>query len=685
MAGCSSGGGDSGGNGGGNVGGSDATITGTVAGTVVVALDGNNREVASSTAIGSPKRFSLAVPSGGSYRFYFIENENTPNETVFPLYQGATNVFSIASAVTIDLGFVDTTSGQAVPTNNPLDVSGVASGGEDASLPPFLSFAGTYDNISYQYDLNIQDGVEPLGADTETLPMIRVDSTNFSLGPFPLVRSGNVLTLKERPFVTDSANFLDLLFLSDGNNAAYAIVGQEPDDATDISFQVANFLRSQPSEPVTADTFVGTWSGTLYVDDNLRDTTQGFVPISVSAAILKVASDTITATVQVNNRDEIFTLGVADGRATLVGAPVTTTSAIEHAVSIVSDGSGLSLYGVFSEVADPSDVSIAVGLMTRQVSGGSPSIETFSPAGTMNTARAGHTATLLADGVVLIAGGFSAASDTAPALNTAELFDPVAKTFTNISATMASPRIFHTATRLQNGLVLLAGGQSDTNDGDGADIAELFNPATQTFTALSATMTSPRGGHAAVLLPDGKVLLMGGFNNSSMSLNSAEVFDPVTQTFTALTATMTSGRSDFTSTLLPNGKVLLTGGDSSDTTLDTAELFDPTSQTFSSVAATMTSARMGHTATLLGNGLVLVAGGVDIGPAFPSASIVYNTTEVYDPASQVFTTTDVTLTTPRFFHAQTLLATGSVLLTGGSNVESSNSFVVLSTAESSSP
>jgi hypothetical protein len=94
---------------------------------------------------------------------------------------------------------------------------------------------------------------------------------------------------------------------------------------------------------------------------------------------------------------------------------------------------------------------------------------------------------------------------------------------------------------------------------------------------------------------------------------------------------------------------------------------------------------MGHTATLLGNGLVLVAGGVDIGPAFPSASIVYNTTELYDPASQVFTTTDVTLTTPRFFHAQTLLATGSVLLTGGSNVESSNSFVVLSTAESSSP
>ncbi len=682
IAGCSSGGG---GDSGGNIGGSSATITGTVAGTTVVAMDVSNNEIASSTATGTPKTFALTVPIDGTYRFYFIENENTPGETVFPLYQGTTNVFSIGSAVTIDLGFVDTSSGIAVPEHSPLAVSGVSSGGENASLPPFLTFAGTYKNISYQYDLNIQDGVEPLGEDIETIPVTRVDSSNFSLGPFPLVRSGNVLTLKERPYVTDSVNFLDVVFLSDGNNAAYTVVGQELNDATDISFQVANFLRTPPSEPTTADSFVGTWSGNMYVDDNLRSTTQGFLPVSVSATISKSAPNTITVTVHLGTRNEIFTLGVDDGRATLIGAPVTTASAIEQAFSMVTDGSGLSFYGVFTEVADPTDVSIAVGLMTKQDSGGSPAIEIFSPTGSMNTARAGHTATLLADGTVLIAGGFSDASDTAPAINTAELFDPVANTFTNVPATMQSPRTSHTATRLQNGLVLLSGGQSDNNDGDGVNTAELFDPATQTFTALVATMTSPRGGHAAVLLPDGKVLLMGGFNNSSVSLNSAEVFDPVTQTFTALSAPMTSGRENFTATLLPNGKVLLTGGSNSSIASNTIELFDPTSETFSSVSATMASARTGHTATLLPNGLVLVAGGGDLGGAFPSTAVIYNTTELYDPVAQLFTTTDVTLTTPRFFQAQTLLPTGSVLLTGGVNVVSSTAFVVLSTAESSSP
>lgn len=121
-----------------------ASITGTVAGTVIVAVGSSNAEVARVTAAGSPKSFSLSVPAGASYRLYLIENEGTAGETVFPLYQGSTNVFAIASAVTIDLGFVDTSSGRANPANSPLAVAGVTSAGEDATVPPCLVAATNY-------------------------------------------------------------------------------------------------------------------------------------------------------------------------------------------------------------------------------------------------------------------------------------------------------------------------------------------------------------------------------------------------------------------------------------------------------------------------------------------------------------------------------------------------------------
>lgn len=116
-----------------------ATMTGTVSGTTVIAYNLSNVEIARNTASGIPKTFTLSLPTGVSYKLYFVENEGTLSETVFPLYSGSTNVFTIGSQGTIDMGFVDTSSGFAVPTNDPLSFPGVASAGEDTTIPAGIS------------------------------------------------------------------------------------------------------------------------------------------------------------------------------------------------------------------------------------------------------------------------------------------------------------------------------------------------------------------------------------------------------------------------------------------------------------------------------------------------------------------------------------------------------------------
>jgi N-acetylneuraminic acid mutarotase len=272
-------------------------------------------------------------------------------------------------------------------------------------------------------------------------------------------------------------------------------------------------------------------------------------------------------------------------------------------------------------------------------------------------------------------------ASTAPfsgALNTAELYDPTANTFTALSATMTTSRAYHTATLLPSGLVLITGGSPGSNGTTAFNTAELYNPTANTFTALSPTMTTSRASHTATLLPNGKVLLTGGFggaNGSTTALNSAELYDPIANTFTALSATMTTARAGHTATLLPNGKVLLTGGfNNSDTNLNTAELYDPTANTFTALTATMTSTRDQHTATALPNGDVLLTGGST--SAFDVPAL--NTAELYDPTANTFTALSATMTTNREFHTATLLPTGQVLITGGS----ANPFpAVLNTAE----
>ena len=227
----------------------------------------------------------------------------------------------------------------------------------------------------------------------------------------------------------------------------------------------------------------------------------------------------------------------------------------------------------------------------------------FSFTGAMNSFRSMHTATLLANGNVLITGGY----DGSASLSSAELYDPGTGTFTP-TGSMVVARMAHTATLLNNGKVLIVGGTPDST------LCELYDPVKGTFTA-TGRLNYARSYHTATLLsngPNANVLIAGGASNTI-----AELYDPVTGTF-GVTNPMTETRAFHTATLLSDTRVLLAGGSAD----NTAEFYDPNTRTFSGPVLLyppgsvkplplllMNEVRTSHTATLLPDGLVFFAGG----------------------------------------------------------------------------
>jgi hypothetical protein len=376
-----------------------------------------------------------------------------------------------------------------------------------------------------------------------------------------------------------------------------------------------------------------------------------------------------------------------------------------------------------------------------------PETGTFALTGSMSTARYAHTGTLLNNGMVLAAGGSLPSAGVDVPLNSAELYNPATDTF-SVTGNLNTARLYASATLLNNGTVLLAGGDSQTNpNSTPLTSAELYDPTAGTFT-VTGSLVNPRATKGSALLANGEVLLAGGYDLpvkapaelyepgpltppglqsitvapasptvspgayqkyvatgtfaggamqklaavawSSSDTNTAQVSNdatnpgasvavgspastiPVTVTAAAgnvsgsatlnvrpagfvTTGSMTVPREVFHAVTLNNGQVLVVDGEGFAGGPLPAELYNPALGTFA-VTGTPIAQRFSYTATLLPNGTVLIAGG-NFGTALASA-------ELYNPATGTFSSTG-SMNVARYDHTATLLVNGTVLITGG--------------------
>jgi hypothetical protein len=406
-------------------------------------------------------------------------------------------------------------------------------------------------------------------------------------------------------------------------------------------------------------TSVGTFTFTVMVTDSAPTPVSQSLPFTISVSLpppptIVDGQETPTGTVGVAYTPYPFT--ASDGVPPLLWSetPALTMGLTLSAQGVLSGTpTAAGQFPVTVNVTDAVNRSAPRYPIIVRVSLARPPAS-FMDTGSMTIARTAHAATLLLSGKVLVTGGGNGAADP-----TAELYDPASGTFSPTQGKMTEARSGHTATllKLSNpaatnyGKVLIVGSVDAS--------AELYDPASSTF-AATGSMHHARTSPTATLLNTDKVLIVGG-NTTSGDL-TAELYDPATGTF-ADTGSTTILRTEHTATLLADGRVLIAGGNGA----ATAELYDPTHGTFTATIGNMSESRSGHTATLLGaadgvqNGYVLIIG-------------TDSSADLYDPSTQTFTRVGSFETAPSgglpfrqpvFAHTASLRSDGTVLAAGG--------------------
>lgn len=369
----------------------------------------------------------------------------------------------------------------------------------------------------------------------------------------------------------------------------------------------------------------------------------GNIPVSSGIPLTLQPSHTTIYTLEVHNQfgDVLAkTLQVEVERDIFIASGNMSVGRWQHTATVLSNGKVLIAGGRKSGPTAGGTYANEQGDMYASAELYDPSTGTFSSTGSMLEPRRGHTATLLPNGNVLVAGGHSRGAKTS-----AEIYDSNSGLFTP-TGEMHSRVSSHTATLLPNGNVLIAGGYSNDKTAD-----EIYDFKKGTFTKTSA-MIMNRYYHTATLLSNGKVLLIGGYSHDIRGILTPELYDYRTNEFT-LASSMNVDRFFTTATLLHDGKVLVTGGERVENNImhgeASTEIYNPESNTFS-VTASVSHPWNGRTATLLPSGKVVITGGLYA--------------EIYHPENGSFTTAGSNAK-KRSCHQAVLLKDGRLLLIGG--------------------
>jgi WD40 repeat protein len=274
----------------------------------------------------------------------------------------------------------------------------------------------------------------------------------------------------------------------------------------------------------------------------------------------------------------------------------------------------------------------------------------------MDFSRGFHTATRLLNGKILILGGVSGANVTET--NTVEIYDPGTNQFSNVTPGMIYARAFHTATLLDDGRVLIAGGTVPTGNGTfSSKKAEIYDPTSNGFTALP-DMAAYRAAHTATKLDDGRVLILGG-NGTDTTI---EVFAPDKNDFLDTSRKLLVARRGHTATLLSStGNVVVMGGGSK-----TAGLWVTKNGQYVRTNGDPIEERKDHTAAETVSGKILFSGGSRVQGSFILFS---QTSEYYDRFANTFLSSAPLLGASTTRHRATTLSDGRILVTGGSNLD----------------